>query len=63
MGEGLVVNRAHFEYSGAQVLVTGGTAGIGHAIANAFASAGANVTITGTKHEGAEYDTDLTPFR
>jgi 3-oxoacyl-[acyl-carrier protein] reductase len=63
MGEGLVVNRAHFDYSGAHALVTGGTAGIGHAIASALASAGANVTVTGTKNDASDYDTDLTPFR
>jgi NAD(P)-dependent dehydrogenase (short-subunit alcohol dehydrogenase family) len=43
-------------------LVTGGTSGIGHAIAHAFAFAGAAVTITGTKPSPDEYDTDLAPF-
>ena len=33
----------------AHVLVTGGTSGIGHAIAHAFHAAGADVTITGTR--------------
>jgi len=41
--------------------VTGGTSGIGHAIAHAFVNAGAQVTITGTK-PAAGYDTDLAPF-
>jgi len=59
----VVVNRARFDYSGAHVLVTGGTSGIGHAIAHAFATAGANATITGTKNDASEYHTDLTPFR
>jgi len=36
-----------FDFTGAHVLVTGGTSGIGHAIAGAFADAGADVTITG----------------
>ena len=63
MGEGLVVtSSATFDFSGAYVLVTGGTSGIGHAIAHAFAAAGADVTVTGTKTAATEYDTDLTPF-
>ena len=41
--------RSTFDFSGAHVLVTGGTSGIGHGIAHAFADAGADVTITGTK--------------
>ena len=48
-----------FDYSGHSVLVTGGSNGIGHAIARAFADAGADVTITGTRASAAEYDTDL----
>ena len=51
-----------FDYSGAHVLVTGGSSGIGNAIAHAFASAGATVTITGTKAAATEYETDLSPF-
>jgi 3-oxoacyl-[acyl-carrier protein] reductase len=51
-----------FEFSGAHVLVTGGTSGIGHAVAHAFADAGAHVTITGTKASAEDYETDLTPF-
>ena len=43
------INRCTFDFTGASVLVTGGTAGIGHAIAAAFADAGAEVTITGTR--------------
>jgi 3-oxoacyl-[acyl-carrier protein] reductase len=63
VGEGLVVtSTASFDFSGAHVLVTGGTSGIGHAIAHAFAAAGAEVTITGTKSAATEYDTDLTSF-
>ena len=56
------MNNATFDFSGAHVLVTGGTSGIGHAIANGFAAAGAHVTITGTKDAPADYDTDLAPF-
>jgi 3-oxoacyl-[acyl-carrier protein] reductase len=51
-----------FDFAGARVLVTGGTAGIGHATATAFANAGAHVTITGTRAAAAEYDTDLSRF-
>jgi NAD(P)-dependent dehydrogenase (short-subunit alcohol dehydrogenase family) len=36
-----------FEFSNQQVLITGGTSGIGFAIAQAFAEAAANVTATG----------------
>jgi 3-oxoacyl-[acyl-carrier protein] reductase len=51
-----------FDFSGAHVLVTGGTSGIGHAIAHAFAAAGAQVTITGTRAGAADYEIDLSPF-
>jgi 3-oxoacyl-[acyl-carrier protein] reductase len=56
------VNEASFDFSGSAVLVTGGTSGIGHAIACAFAGAGADVTITGTRAAAADYDVDLTRF-
>jgi 3-oxoacyl-[acyl-carrier protein] reductase len=58
----VVVNAVTFDYSGAHVLVTGGSSGIGNAIAHAFASSGAHVTITGTKAAAADYETDLAPF-
>lgn len=51
--------RAKFDYSGFSVLVTGGSNGIGHAIARAFAGAGAAVTVTGTRDSAAHYETDL----
>jgi NAD(P)-dependent dehydrogenase (short-subunit alcohol dehydrogenase family) len=38
-------------FEGRHVLVTGGTSGIGAAIANAFADEGASVTVTGISHE------------
>ncbi len=57
-----MTNRLHFDFGGTSVLVTGGTSGIGHAIAAAFADAGASVTVTGTRASAAEYDTDLSPF-
>lgn len=56
-------NSVGFDFSGASVLVTGGTSGIGHAIASAFAASGASVTVTGTKSSAGEYDTDLSAFR
>ena len=51
-----------FDFSGLRVLVTGGSNGIGHAIARAFAEAGANVIITGRRPVAADYDTDLSRF-
>ena len=55
-------NVATFDFSGAAVLVTGGTSGIGHAVAGAFADAGATVTVTGTRASPDEYDVDLDGF-
>jgi 3-oxoacyl-[acyl-carrier protein] reductase len=51
-----------FDFTGANVLVTGGTSGIGNAIAAEFAKAGAAVTITGTRSAPADYDDDLSAF-
>ncbi|MFO1467760.1 MAG: SDR family oxidoreductase [Steroidobacteraceae bacterium] len=48
-----------YEYHGAQVLVTGGTSGIGAGIAAAYREAGAAVTITGTRPSAKEYEGDL----
>lgn len=55
-------NSVAFDFRGTTVLVTGGTSGIGHAIASAFTAAGAAVTITGTRPSAADYDTDLSQF-
>lgn len=51
------------DFSGAHVLVTGGTSGIGAATAAGFLEAGAEVTITGTRGSASEYDADLSGYR
>jgi 3-oxoacyl-[acyl-carrier protein] reductase len=51
-----------FDFAGTHVLVTGGSSGIGLAIARAFAGSGARVTVTGTKPAARDYDVDLTAF-
>jgi NAD(P)-dependent dehydrogenase (short-subunit alcohol dehydrogenase family) len=51
-----------FDFSGRRVLVTGGSSGIGLAVAAAFAEAGAEVTITGRREGAADYDVDLSRF-
>jgi len=53
---------AAFPFSNARVLVTGGTSGIGAAIAAAYREAGAEVTITGTRSSADAYDEDLSGF-
>ena len=50
------------DYSGHAVLVTGGSNGIGLAIARAFSDAGAEVSITGTRAGGGDYEEDLSGF-
>lgn len=54
--------RVRFDFAGTRVLVTGGSNGIGLAIARAFAEAGAAVTITGTRPAAADYPRDLSAF-
>lgn len=56
------MNQVRYDFTGAAVLVTGGTSGIGHATATAFADAGASVTITGTRADAGDYDLDLSAF-
>lgn len=56
-------NTSSFDFSGAKVLVTGGTSGIGAGIASAFREAGAVVSITGTRRSAGDYDADLAGYR
>jgi 3-oxoacyl-[acyl-carrier protein] reductase len=56
------VTGATFDFGGASVLVTGGTSGIGLAIARAFQASGARVTVTGTRADADEYEVDLRAF-
>ncbi|HVA02741.1 MAG TPA: SDR family oxidoreductase [Acidimicrobiales bacterium] len=53
---------AAFDFSGAAVLVTGGSSGIGLGVARAFDAAGAHVTITGTRASATDYGHDLSAF-
>ena len=57
-----MTNRCRFDFSGTEVLVTGGTSGIGFATASAFADSGATVTVTGTRPSTSDYDTSLERF-
>lgn len=52
-----------YDFSGARVLVTGGTSGIGAGIASAYRAAGAEVTITGTRGSPQDYEEDLKGYR
>jgi 3-oxoacyl-[acyl-carrier protein] reductase len=56
------VNAVRFDFTGSAVLVTGGTSGIGRAIATVLADAGGDVTVTGTRPERRDYAVDLTGF-
>ena len=51
----LFMSNISFDYSNTNILVTGGTSGIGKAIASAYLASGANVTITGTKSSIEDY--------
>ncbi|HLJ64665.1 MAG TPA: SDR family oxidoreductase [Stellaceae bacterium] len=51
------------DFSGKDVLVTGGSSGIGNGIARIFREAGARVTITGTRAQAQDYDSDLGEMR
>src|SRR5271168_5478923 len=57
-----MTNQLRFDFAGTTVLVTGGTSGIGQAIASAFSGAGADVAVTGTRPDAGHYDVDLSSF-
>ena len=56
------VNSLRFDFTDANVLVTGGSNGIGLGIARAFAAAGARVHVTGTRKDAGDYSHDLSSF-
>lgn len=58
----MTTNSVTWDFTGARVLVTGASNGIGLGIASAFADAGAEVDITGTRAGPDDYDTDLGQF-
>lgn len=53
------MNAVRFDFTGARVLVTGGSNGIGLAVARSFRDAGAAVVVTGRRPHARDYDQDL----
>ncbi len=51
--------KANFDYSGKVILISGGSSGIGLAIARAFKRSGGDVWITGTRADAGDYADDL----
>lgn len=56
MTEPVGAGAVHFDFAGLRVLVTGGTRGIGAAIARSFCAAGAEVLITGSAEAADTYE-------
>jgi len=56
-------SNVRFDFAGSAVLVTGGTSGIGAAIALSFREAGADVTITGTRGGPSDYQGETDGYR
>lgn len=56
------MSELRMDFTGRRVLVAGGARGSGLALAHAFWSAGADVTVTGTKILPSLYDADLSAF-
>lgn len=54
--------KASFDYSGKVILISGGSSGIGLAIARAFKRSGGDVWITGTRANAGDYADDLSDF-
>ena len=54
---------SNYDYHGAAVIVSGGTRGIGYAIAKSFLDSGAEVTVTGRSVDANSYRQDLSQFR
>ena len=57
------VSGIDFDFSGARVLITGGSNGIGLACAQGYKAAGADVLITGRRASADAYAHDLSDFR
>ncbi|MBJ7405450.1 MAG: SDR family NAD(P)-dependent oxidoreductase, partial [Bradyrhizobium sp.] len=49
---------SELDFSGKQVLVVGGSSGIGNGIAQAFRTKGAHVAVCGTRARAAEYSAE-----
>ena len=62
MNQSSVKSVVKYDFSGIHTLVTGGSNGLGLAIARSFGAAGAKVTITGTRERADAYDHDLSNF-
>ncbi|MCG7631801.1 SDR family oxidoreductase [Gordonia McavH-238-E] len=52
-------NTLSFDFTGTSAIVTGGSSGIGYVTARLLCTAGANVTVTGTKPDASHYSVDM----